>query len=185
MPLATPIKVSDGATMIAARLREWAEPRGGTVEVMANKSHLWQMLADLSAYAANKSPRIAVLWDRDTLLFPDRPDCHRVERVWHVVVVMGRGFYKDPMGGGPMEPFSDSVEAVRDLVRTMLAVSDLEELPSVIYRSTTPLPNILKTPEANAFADAMQLEFICHNDIPAIIVEAPGTEELSGEELPP
>jgi hypothetical protein len=184
MPLAIPITISDGAALIQARLAEWATARGGTVAIMANQRHLWEMLADLGQYVATQAPRIAVMWSSDTLLRPSEPDCHRVERVWQVVVVKGRGFYKDGMSGGPAEPFTDSLEAVRDLVRTMLTISDLEELPSVVYRSSRPLPSILKTQEANAFADAMVLEFACHNDIPAVVAVAPGTEELGGEELP-
>jgi len=185
MPLVAPITISQGAALIQERLLEWVQPRGGTVQVMANERHLWEMLADLSQYVASQAPRVAILWSDDTLLRQDEPDCRRVVRVWKVIVVKGRGFYKDPMSGGVLEPFTDSLEAVRDLLRTMLNISDLEEVPSVIYRSTRPLPSILKTPEANAFADASVVEIACHNDIPTVVLQEPGSEQSGGAELPP
>lgn len=179
--------ISQCANQIRLRLHEWAQPRGGRVEVMANQRHLWEALADLPS-AAEMSPRVLVLYAGESLLLPDQPDCRRVRRNWQVVVVRGRGFKSvaehDPMSGGVYEPFTDSVETVRDLVRTMLNISDLEELPSVIYVGVRPLPSVLPTKEAGAFMDAMVVEFATHNDIPAVVLEAPGTDGVDAGTLP-
>ena len=178
MPLATPITIADEQNLIAAQLRLWAQPKGGSVEIMANQAHLWEKL-----FVITDAPRILVMYAGEALLFPERPDCHRVRRDWQVIVVRGHGF-TDPMNAGP-EPFATSLESVRDQLRVLLNISDLEELPSVIYKGIRPLPNIMTTPTANAFADAMMIEFSTMNDVPQIVLDAPGTEQLSGDELPP
>lgn len=181
--LASPITISQQASSLKDKLTEWAQPRGGRVAVMANQRHLWEELADLSQAAANQSPRIMVLCAGADLLMPGEPDCRREDRRWQIVLVKGRGFYKDPMSGNVAEPFTDSIEAIRDLIRSMLGISDTEEVPSVRYQGWKPLPSILPTREANAFADAVVLEFITSNDIPQIVLDAPGTEQLDGNEL--
>jgi hypothetical protein len=183
--LQAPVTISQQASALKEKLTEWAQPKGGRVAVMANQRHLWEELTDLPQAVAAQSPRIMVLCAGADLLMPGEPDCRREDRRWQIVLVKGRGFYKDPMSGGPAEPFTDSVEAVRDLVRCMIGISDLEEVPSVRYQGWKPLPSILPTREANAFADAVVLEFITSNDIPQIVLEAPGTEQLDGSELQP
>ena len=177
MPLATPITISQQSTAIKARLDEWAGPRGGRVQIMANQRHLWEQLADLPN-ALNMEPRLMVLYAGESLLLPDQPDCHRVDRSWQVVVVRGRGFndLKDPMSGGGFEPFTDSLETVRDLIRTMTGISDWEFVPSVLYKGMKPLPSVLKTQEANAFMDATVIEFNTANDIAAVVEEDPSAD---------
>lgn len=179
------LKISEQAKAIAETLGEWAVPRKGRVAVMANQRHLWEELSDpVSAADANIAPRVLVLYAGETLRLPDESDCRRVDRQWQVVVVRGHGF-KDPMSGGAVEPFTDSLESVRDIVRCMLGISDEEEVPSVRYKSMRPLPNIMKTDAANAFMDAMMLEFSTANDLAQVVLEAPGTEDTDGAALPP
>lgn len=186
MPLPVPLTVSQQSAILKARLEEWAGPRGGKVTVMANQRHLWEALAELPD-PSQVAPRVMVLFAGESLMLPDQPDCHRVERSWQVVVVRGRGFkdLRDPMAGGVYEPFTDSLEAVRDLIRTTLSISDFEAVPNVLYKGMKPLPGILKTQEANAFMDGMVVEFSTLNDIGQVVETAPGTEQLAGVELPP
>lgn len=183
--LAQPVTISQQSVAIKTTLEGWATPRGGRVAVMANQRHLWEELIDLPQAAANQSPRIMVLCAGEDLRLPGEPDCHRVDRRWQVVLVKGRGFYKDPLSGNVAEPFTDSIEAIRDLVRTMIGISDEEEVPSVRYQGWKPLPSILPTREANAFADAVVLEFMTGNDIPQVVLVAPGTDGTDGSELLP
>lgn len=181
--LAQSVTISQQSAALKEKLTEWAQPRGGRVTVMANQRHLWEEMTDLSQAAANQSPRIMVLCAGADLLLPGEPDCHRETRRWQIVLVKGRGFYKDPMGGNVAEPFTDSIESIRDAIRAMIGISDLEEVPSVQYNGWKPLPSILPTREANAFADAVVIEFVTYNDIPQIVLQEPGTEGLDGSEL--
>lgn len=186
MPLATPVTIADISATLKTRLEEWAGPRGGQVAVMANQRHLWEALTSLPD-PLQLAPRLMILYAGETLMLPDQPDCHRVDRSWQVVVVRGRGFadLRDPMSGGVKEPFTTSLEAVRDLIRTTDNISDFEAYPSVLYKGMKPLPGVLKSPEANAFMDGMIVEFNTVNDILAVTDIAPGTETLTGGELPP
>lgn len=179
MALNALISISQQTAAIAEVLRLWAQPKGGVVAVMANQSHLWENL-----YIVSDAPRVLVMFSSATLRFPEEPDCRREDRVFQVIVVRGHGF-KDPLSGGSREPFTDSLEQVRDKVRAMLNISDEEEFPSLRYRSIRPLPNVMPTKEANAFADAMLLEFSTANDLPKLLEELPGTEGTEGDELPP
>jgi len=180
--LPMPVTISQSAKLISDSLSAWAVPRGGRVSVMANQRHLWEELVDLPS-AASLSPRIMVLYAGETLMLQDQPDCHRVIRNWQVVIVRGHGF-KDPQSGGGYEPFTDSLETIRDMIRCMLSVSDYEYVPSVQYKGMKPLPSILPTKEANAFADGTVIEFATYNDIPMIVLEAPGTEDETPGGLP-
>lgn len=183
MPLSQPVTTSEQATAIRDKIKEWADPRGGRCSIMQNQRHLWEELVDLPS-AANLSPRVMVLCAGESLMLPDQPDCHRVDRMWQVIVIRGHGF-KDPMSGGVFQPFYDSVETIRDIVRTMIGISDYEGVPSVQYKGTKPLPSVLPTKEAGAFMDGVVIEFNTLNDIPMVVEDAPGTEDTDGSELPP
>lgn len=174
--LPQPIKISAQQKAIKDVLEGFASPKGGQVDVMNNQRHLWENLASLPIAAANQAPRLMILCAGATLRLPEEPDCHREDRAWQIVLVKGRGFYKDGMSGGPIEPFADSIENVRDVMRAMIGISDDEELPSVRYQGWSPLSSILPTREANAFADAVVINFKTSNDIPPITLQAPGTD---------
>ena len=154
MPLATPVTIADISGTLKTRLEEWAGPRGGQVTVMANQRHLWEALTAIPD-PSQLSPRIMVLYEGENLMRQDEPDCHRVVRDWQVIVVRGRGFKQvaegDGLAGGGYEDFADSVETVRDLIRTMSGISDFEAVPSVLYKGVVPVSSLLKSPEANAF----------------------------------
>lgn len=178
MPLPALLSAWEEAELIAAALREFAQPASGSVEIMANQSHMWEKL-----FVVTDSPRILVLYAGERLLQPNMPDCRRVERDWEIIVIRGRGFL-NPVGGG-FQPFPTTLECVRDTIRVLDNISDLEEVPSVIYKGIRPLPNIGSDQLTNAFMDAMMIEFSTHNDIPGIVQNMPGTEDLTGGELPP
>lgn len=167
--------VAETAVRIAAVLRAWAEPRGGRVEILPTQAALWQTLTDVPDLS-NLAPRIVLLWTNESLLYPSTPDCYRVERRWQAIVIRGRGFrsvvQRDPLSGEQFEPFTDSVESVRDLIRSITDVSEYEFFPSVLYYSTKPFPLFPNSPSTAAFTDAFAVEFATINDIPKITLNA-------------
>ena len=58
---------------------------------------------------------------------------------------------------------------VRDLLRCILNLSDEEQVPSLDYRRTFPLPSVMPQNMANVFNDATVIEFSTANDIPAVL----------------
>lgn len=171
MPLANRIKISEQAALIAKRLTDWANPKGGRVAVAANQAHLWEMTRDLQS---DGEPLLVVICAGATLRFPELPDSQREDRNWQVVMIKGRGFYTNPMqiappgAGAPLDAFTDSIEAIRDLVRTMLSISDEEEVPSVRYTGWTPLLSVMGGTMADVFADGVVINFRTANDIPEV-----------------
>lgn len=168
MSLSAPLSITDAANQIAARLGEWAKPRGGEAVVMANMRHLWEEIRKM-----NDKPRCLVVFNGEVARggFQQANTLHRVDRSWLVVVVRGHGF-ANLMADveGDTEPFYDSIEAIRELLRTLVEIS--EEFP-IDYKSTKPSPGVGPSEAANVFLDAYALEFSTANDIPAILLQAP------------
>lgn len=174
--LAQPVKISQQEVALKTRIEEWAQPKGGVVRVMANQRHLWEELTTLPTDEA--APRVLILFAGEVVRGGvERFSINRVDRTWQIIVVRGRGFVevigKDSLSGGTLQPFHDSVEELRQVVRQMLNLS--EEFP-IEYSGVKPLPSIMSTPQAGAFLDAELLEFTTANDIPAILKQKPGTD---------
>lgn len=51
--LSGPPSISLQANQIAKRIADWAEPKGGVVEVMANMRHLWEKV-----YSTDDKPKL-------------------------------------------------------------------------------------------------------------------------------
>lgn len=162
MPLAQPISISQQLKVLSDVFTVWAEKRGGRCSVMENQSHLWESLSLVTDY-----PQAMVMFVKETPVEP--VDAGRVQRRFAVILVRGRGL-TDPAGGGLKEPFTASVSSARDLGRSIVGISDSEVWPQVEYAGTEPLPNILPTKEANAFADAVMVSYNTVNDLPAVSV---------------
>lgn len=151
------------------RLDAFAQPRGGVTKIMHNQRHMWEELTTLPK--DETAPRILIMYSGETARggFEEAHLLNRVDRLFDMVVIRGRGFKNaamdDPLSGGVVEPFSDSIETVRDLVRSMLNLS--AENP-IWYVSTKPLSSVLPSREASAFLDGMVLQFSAATDIPAI-----------------
>ena len=169
MSLSAPISITNQAQQIGAVLASWAEPLGGTVKVMANMRHLWEEI-----YLLTETPRVLVCFTGETARgsFNEANTLHRVDRSWIVVVLRGHGFRNAMSEPGPTikeeQPFYDCVESVRDLLRTIVVIS--EEFP-IDYKTTRPLPGSGPSQQANVFLDAYAIEFSTANDIPAISME--------------
>ena len=164
-------KVSAQAEFIRATLAMWAVPKGGTVTVMANMKHLWENI-----YLMDEKPRLLLCWTGDISRggFNQANTLHRVDRQWMVIILRGHGWNNAVTVEGEQgeQPFSDCVEEVREIIRTMKDIS--EEFP-VDYKTIRPLPNAGPTQNANVFMDGFAIEFSTANDLPAILWEAPTT----------
>jgi hypothetical protein len=165
MALSAPLKVSDQALIIQQVLQSWAEPKGGVAVVASNLRDFWKQAA-----TSSQKPRILICYNGDNSRgdFAHANDWHRVDRQWIVAVTRGRGFTAnrgDTLSTtvGNMEPFYDSVEAVRDQIRTILNIS--EELPTVDYKSTKAMQL------GDLVVDGYTIEFSCANDIPMILTQ--------------
>lgn len=174
MSLAAPITAKEEALLLLARLTAWAEPYGADVKVVANERHVWEEVYNLSG---EDRPRVLIVFTGETARggFNHQDDQHRVDRQWKVILIRGHGF-KNQMADGASDQsqvpdaaaFYDVLESLRDAVRVALDIS--EEFP-VNYKGMAPLPNVAPGQGANAFLDAMVIQFSTANDIP--VVELP------------
>ena len=160
-PVIEPLSVTDEANKLLDWITVWCDERGGEAKVMANMRHLWEEL-----FVLQEQPRVLIVYMGENVRgsFDGANTSHRVDRQWAVVIVKGHGFknlMSEPRDGSA-EPFYDSVELLRDRIRVML---DITEEPPVDYKGIKPLPNMLPTSTANAFADAYMIEFSTANDM--------------------
>lgn len=154
------------AAEIGEALENWATPKGGRVKVVVNLRHLWEEI-----YQVGDVPTVLVCYVGETPRgsFDEQDFWHRVDRQWSVVVMRGHGFTRnlmpDKVGETTPEPFYDTVEQVRDLVRSMRSISSD---PLVNYKGMAPLPGVAVPGQANVFLDSYELKFSTANDIPEI-----------------
>jgi hypothetical protein len=161
MSLNRPPSIKEQAGIIQQVMAEYTDPRGGYAKVLANQRHLWEELVDPNI----EKPRVLIIYNGESSRggFNQANTLHRVDRQWMVVVVQSHGF-KNMMTEG-VEPFYDSLETIRELLRGILNIS--EEFP-IDYKSIKPLPGVAQTNTANVFLDAFSIEFSTANDIPAL-----------------
>lgn len=166
MPLDAPITIGQQAKNLQAVLGNWAAQFGGVAEVTSNLKDLWNQAA-----INNDQPRILICYMGETARGDSRirSALNRVDRIWNVAVIRGRGFSArrgDSLTSQVVNaiPFYDVVETVRDTIRTILNIS--EEFP-VEFLSIRPLS------QGTMVLDAYTIEFMTANDIPEIILDAP------------
>ena len=161
---------------IAAQMLTYAKPRGGTVKVVENESHLWEEIYNDGV--VSEQPRIFVLFvgevARGEYAGGQRTKLHRVDRKFMVVVMRGHGFKNmsaegrgQPNTPGYYESFANSIETIRDGCRVMSNIS-VEDV--VDYKGIRPLSGIGPSPAANVFLDCKAVEFQCAADIPEILI---------------
>jgi hypothetical protein len=165
--LAAPPTIAQQAQHIGTQLANWAEPRGGEVNIMANMRHLWEHIL-----MASEKPRILICFTSEVSRGGNEMNTlHRVDRSWSVVVIRGHGFAFMPQEvgatntGDTTTSFYDDVETIRDLIRVITSVS--EEFP-IEYKAIKPVAGAAPTPAANVFLDAYSVDFVTANDISAI-----------------
>lgn len=126
------------ATALKDLLEAWAQPKGGVAKVASNLKDMWAQ-----ASQSSQKPIVLVCYTGENVRGPFATGavCHRVDRQWTVAVVRGRGFA--PVRGstltesiGNVEPFYDSVEAVRELIRN---ARELTAEPPIDYKSVRPM----------------------------------------------
>lgn len=169
MSLAYPPTILTISSHIGEKLAQWAAPRGGLVLVIPSMGKLWE-----SAYDATEKPLILVCFERETARETVRiPKLNRVDRQWVVVVVRGKNGFKDVLGNprDNQPAFYEDVETIRDQCRTILSIS--EEFP-VLYKGTESI-RVQARPDLSAvFLDGYAIRFSTANDIPNVVLEAPG-----------
>jgi hypothetical protein len=161
MPLSVPPSISQQAAQIQQLLSPWAVAAGGSAEVVSNLQMMWNQ-----ATMDTQKPRLLIVYNGETIRgeFAVAAFNHRVDRQWIVAVTRGRGWnanrgdslYKTV---GNADPFYDVIEEVRELIRSMIGIS--EEFP-VDYKRISPMSS------ANKALDAYGIEFSTANDIPGI-----------------
>ena len=153
--------ISQIAVVLQDALETWAQPRGGIAVVASNVRDMWE-----TAFKASDKPRIFIVYAGETIRgdFPEAAALHRVDREWQVAITRGRGF-TTPRGKmltdtvQNAEPFYDSVETVRDIIRSIIGIS--EETP-VDFKSIEPM-NM-----GNKIIDGYLINFSTANDLPGL-----------------
>lgn len=175
MPLDAPITISQQSRNLQAVLGDWAVQNGGQAEVVSDLKNFW-----MQAGVNNDIPRILIVYMGEDARgdFRSRSALDRVDRRWTVGVFRGRGFSArrgDSLTTTVVNavPFYNVVESVRDLIRSILNIS--EEFP-VEFMSIKPAPNY-----GNMVMDGYLIEFVTANDIPAILLDKPIIPDPSPE----
>src|SRR6202012_1748400 len=103
-----PVTIAQAALIIQEQLKGWADPRGGTVKILANTAHVWEELS-----ATKDKPRILICYTGEESRGASdvRGVWQRVERQWQIIVTRGHG-WRNLMaeGAGDAEAFYDILE---------------------------------------------------------------------------
>lgn len=163
MPLTVKVSVANAAQIIKAACGKWAAPKGASCKIIANVAHLWEELS-----VVKDKPRILVCFTGEEPRgeVGMRGHLQRVDRQWQVVVIRGHGFKnRVAEAAGDADAFYTNLEEIREVVRTILNIS--EEFP-VEYVGMEPLPNLGPNQGANVFLDATSMRFTTANDLPRV-----------------
>lgn len=159
--------ISQQAAAIQQVLQQWAEPKGGVASVVFDTYDMWE-----TASKSSQKPRLLICYSGEELRgdFSVASVLHRVDRKWQVAVTRGRGFTVNRgdtliAPNQNAEPFYDSLEGVRDLIRSMTGISEENPLD---YRSVTPMQS------GDLIIDGYIVEFTTATDIPPILPTPPG-----------
>lgn len=167
MALAQPITISQQANFLQLALDAYANPLGGEAKVVSNLKDYWSQ-----AKLSSQKPTILVCYQGDVARgpFEQANAWVRVDRQWSVAVIRGRGFTSnrgDTLNSsqGGQIPFYDVVEQVRELLRSLLGIS--EELPTIDFKSIKPM-SMGSDP-----LDGYEIQFSTANDLPMISISNP------------
>ena len=147
---------------------QFTKPRGGVTYEMESEWHAWQYVLE-----ANDKPTVLVAPSGEDPRGDSSPQAQartpRVDRPISVFVIRGHGFttLMETEKGVPSrkEMLTDSIEALRDVVRQMTGIS--EEFP-IRYNGWKPLPQIARPNTGNVFVAGAILRFGVANDIPEV-----------------
>lgn len=149
------------ATTLKDLLDAWAQPKGGVAKVASNLKELWAQ-----ASQSSQKPIVLICFNGEQVRgpFATGAACHRVDRQWVVAVVRGRGFA--PVRGntltesvGNVDPFYQSVEEVRDLIRN---ARELTAEPPIDFKAVKPMQM------GALIIDGYLIEFSTAVDIPQV-----------------
>lgn len=166
MPLDAPITISQQAKNLQAVLNTWAVQYGGVAETASDLKNFWEQAGN-----NNDLPRILIVYNGESARgeFRTRSALDRVDRSWQVGVFRGRGF--SAQRGRSLTntvvnamPFYDVVEQIRDLIRSILDISEEFPVEFISIRPMAPNPPTM-------IMDAYVIEFVTANDIPKITYE--------------
>jgi hypothetical protein len=133
---------------------------------VSNLKEMWEQAA-----MSSQKPRLFVCYTGEKIrgAFADATTAGRVDRQWTVAVTRGRGFSSTrgdtlTKAVGNTEPFMDSVEAIRNIIRNIDGISI--EWP-VEYKTIRPMQ------QGNLVMDGFLIEFSTADDLEAL--ETKGT----------
>lgn len=156
------MKISEIANTLKGNIENFAQSRGGVVTIASNVRDMWE-----TAFKSSEKPRIIIAYAGEQIRgeFSVAALIHRVDRDWFVAVTRGRTFTV-PRGKGltesvqNAEAFYDVVEAVRDLIRTSVSITE-ELQPDFKAIRPMDLGNGL-------VVDGYVIEFSTANDLPNV-----------------
>ena len=157
MPVDIQYQTSAQLEFIKDALLEWVQLTfGGTVEIVHNVSDLW-----VQSFQDSQSPMVYVCpsgeepWSSNANI---AALTHRVNRSFIIRVKQGRGYTS--VRGDTVLTFMDAVEHIRDLMRSMLGIS---EDAGIDYNGWKPVRL------GDQVLDCVDLFFGCKNDLPTIV----------------
>jgi hypothetical protein len=155
------MKISTQLEELRLRLEEWATPLGGVASAVSNLRELWNQ-----ASLSTQKPRVMVCYMGERIRgpFADAAIAGMVDRTWNVAITRGRGFSSSRGESltktvGNMDPFPDSVEAVRDIIRNVEGIS--QEQP-IDFKGIKPIQL------GNLVIDGYLIEFTTANILPTL-----------------
>ena len=147
-------QISAQLEFIKDALVRYVQKNGGAAAITANVQDLW-----LQSSQNNQTPTIFVCYDGEDPWgdFNTRANTHRVKRNFIVRVKKGRGWTADR--GQTFLQFSDVLEDVRDLLRSMLGITEDQ---AIDYSGMKPVRL------GNTTIDCEDITFSTMNDLPTI-----------------
>lgn len=160
------MRITDQLNAIQSVLDPYASEQGGACLIASDPAMMWEM-----CYNASNKLRVILCCIGEDLRgeFPEAAAMGRVDRQFVALCTRGRSFdfRRNALSVTVQNtlPMFEVVSQVRDIIRSMLAVS--QELP-VDYRGFKSFPL-----EKDWIADAYMIEFSCATDLPVISSEPP------------
>jgi hypothetical protein len=155
-------QISTTANFIADQIEGLIGPYGGVCEVVDDEDLMWRQ-----AFQSSKNLVVYVTWGGDVPhgTFGLAGVTHRVVRQWILGIKRGRG-YTETRGDTfskttSVPPFADMVDAIRNLVRAMIGISQDFGTDNVIVKKWSQGPLVMS---------GRLLTFTTQCDLPGVVM---------------